>query len=84
METAFTALTTASLAPLLERLYEEADAESPATSPAVTELMVFPCGISVRVAICGKEWNQNCSFFVVNLPTKFPCVLIIVCLSMGM
>jgi predicted O-methyltransferase YrrM len=38
METAFTALTTAPLAPLLERLYEEADAESPATSPAVTEL----------------------------------------------
>jgi hypothetical protein len=24
--------------------------------------MVFPCGISIRVAICGKEWNQNCSF----------------------
>ena len=38
METAFTALTTAPLVPLLERLYEEADAESPATSPAVTEL----------------------------------------------
>ena len=38
MGTDFTALTTAPLAPLLERLYEEADAESPATSPAVTEL----------------------------------------------
>ncbi len=24
--------------------------------------MVFPWGISIRVAICGKEWNQNCSF----------------------
>ena len=35
-----TTLTTAPLAPLLERLYEEADAESPATSPAVTELSV--------------------------------------------
>ena len=34
MKTAFTA----PLAPLLERLYEEPDAESPTTSPAVTEL----------------------------------------------
>jgi predicted O-methyltransferase YrrM len=40
METAFNPLTTAPLAPLLERLYKEADAESPATSPAVTELSV--------------------------------------------
>lgn len=24
----------------------------------------------MRVEICGKEWNQNCSFFVVNLLTK--------------
>jgi len=40
METTFTTLTTAPLAPLLERLYEEAEAESPATSPAVTELSV--------------------------------------------
>jgi predicted O-methyltransferase YrrM len=40
METTFTTLTTAPLAPLLERLYQEADAESPATSPAVTELSI--------------------------------------------
>jgi predicted O-methyltransferase YrrM len=38
METTFTTLTTAPLAPLLDRLYKEADAASPATSPAVTEL----------------------------------------------
>jgi predicted O-methyltransferase YrrM len=38
METTFTTLTVAPLAPLLDRLYEEADAASPATSPAVTEL----------------------------------------------
>ena len=38
MKTSFTTLTTAALAPLLERLYKEADAQSPATSPAVTEL----------------------------------------------
>ena len=25
--------------------------------------MVFPWEIYIRVAICGKEWNQNCSFF---------------------
>ena len=24
--------------------------------------MVFPWGISIRVAICGKEWNQKCSY----------------------
>ena len=24
--------------------------------------MVFPWGISIRVAICRKEWNQNCRF----------------------
>jgi hypothetical protein len=23
--------------------------------------MVFPWEITIRVAICGKEWNQNCS-----------------------
>ena len=40
METVFTTLTTAPLAPLLERLYKEADAQSPATSPAVTELSI--------------------------------------------
>jgi hypothetical protein len=44
---------------------------------------VFPWRISIRVAICGKEWNQNCSFFVVDLPTNFPCVLIIVRLFAG-
>jgi hypothetical protein len=37
----------------------------------------FPSGISIRVANCGKEWNQNCSFFVVKLPAKFSCVLAI-------
>jgi hypothetical protein len=31
----------------------------------------FRSGISIRVEICGKEWNQNCSFFVVKLLTKF-------------
>jgi hypothetical protein len=31
----------------------------------------FRSGISIGVAICGNEWNQNGSFFVVNLPTKF-------------
>jgi hypothetical protein len=31
----------------------------------------FPSGISIGVAICGKVWNQNCSFFVVKLLTKF-------------
>jgi hypothetical protein len=36
--------------------------------------MVFPWEISIRVAICGKEWNQNCSFFVVDLRTNFLCV----------
>ena len=40
----------------------------------------FRSGISIRVAICGKEWNQNCSFFVVKLLTKFSCVLAVVCL----
>src|ERR1700730_1471287 len=43
----------------------------------------FPSGISIRVEICGKEWNQNCSFFVVKLFTKFSCVLAIVCLFTG-
>ena len=38
---------------------------------------MFPSGISIGVAICGKEWNQNCSFFVVKLFTKFSCVLTI-------
>src|SRR5262249_44615574 len=40
MEATFTTLTPAPVAPLLEHLYQEADAESPATSPAVTELSV--------------------------------------------
>jgi hypothetical protein len=40
----------------------------------------FRSGISIRVAICGREWNQNCSFFVVKSLTKFSCVLAIVCL----
>jgi hypothetical protein len=43
----------------------------------------FRSGISIRVEICGKEWNQNCSFFVVKLLTKFSCVLAIVCLFTG-
>ena len=42
--------------------------------------MVFPQGIAIRVEICGREWNQKCSFFVVKLLTKFSCVLAIVCL----
>jgi hypothetical protein len=33
----------------------------------------------MRVEICGKEWNQNCSFFVVKLLTKFSRVLAVVC-----
>ena len=36
----------------------------------------FRLGISIRVEICGKEWNQNCSFFVVKLLTKFSCVFV--------
>jgi hypothetical protein len=32
---------------------------------------VFPWGISIRVASGGNERNQKCSFFVVNLLTKF-------------
>jgi hypothetical protein len=43
--------------------------------------MVFPSGISIRVENCGKERKKNCSFFVVNLRTKFTCVLSIVWLS---
>ena len=35
----------------------------------------FRSGISIKVAICGREWNQNCSFFVVELLTKFSFVL---------
>ena len=35
----------------------------------------FRSEISTRVEICGKEGNQNCSFFVVKLLTKFSCVL---------
>jgi hypothetical protein len=34
----------------------------------------FRSGISIGVEICGKELNQNCSFFVVNLITKSSCV----------
>jgi hypothetical protein len=43
----------------------------------------FPSGISIAVPICGKEWNQNCSFFVVNLLTKLSCVLIVVAFRWG-
>jgi toxin ParE1/3/4 len=50
----------------------------PSLSPPGTN--GFRSGISIRVEICGKEWNQNCSFFVVKLLTKFSCVLAIVCL----
>jgi len=35
----------------------------------------FRSEISIKVAICGREWNQNCSFFVVKLLTKFSFVL---------
>ena len=35
----------------------------------------FRSGISIGVEICGTEWNQNCSFFVIKLLTKFSCVL---------
>ena len=38
--------------------------------------MVFPCEISIRVAICGKERKQNCSLIVGGLRTFSLRVLI--------
>jgi len=43
----------------------------------------FRSGISIRVEIRGKEWNQNWSFFVVRLLTKSARVVIIICLFTG-
>ena len=37
------------------------------------EELEFPSGISIRVAICGNEWNQNCSFLSSIYSQSFQC-----------